>query len=142
MIEGPNPPGRSGKTPAGDLPPSDKLKAERVELMLKSMPEWKVEAEQQALVRVFEFRSHAVATSFVHWVFTLSERRSQFPEVRLQQSRVALTLSTPKLKGVTLRDIDFARIISQRAAIEEKMTVGSRGGQPTTSPSRKEVVLP
>jgi pterin-4a-carbinolamine dehydratase len=134
-------PGRNGEKP-GDLPPSDKLKAERVELMLQALPEWKVETDQEALTRTFEFRSHASATAFAAWVFTLSERRSQFPEVRLQQSRVAVTLSTPKVEGVTNKDIAFARMIGQRAAIEEKMTAGSRGVQPTTSPSRKEVVLP
>jgi hypothetical protein len=46
-----------------------------------------------------------------------------------------------KLKAERVeRDFAFARQIGQEGAGEEMKPAGSRGGQPTTSPSRKEVV--
>ena len=52
---------------------------------------------------------------------------------------VVLDVMLPKVDGLTLRDFELARQIGQAVA-KGSTKAGSRGDQPTTSPSRKEVV--
>jgi 4a-hydroxytetrahydrobiopterin dehydratase len=119
---------------------SEKLKAERVEYLLAALPGWQAGPEQETLVRRVDFDSHAMAASFVQWVFSLSERRSQFPEIRMERGTVELTVGNPRVGGLTERDFAFARQIGLGSGGEVRKSAGSRGGQPTTSPSRKEVL--
>jgi len=135
---------RSAQPPTGSpLIPggrNEKLKAERVEYLLAALTGWEVGPEQQTLVRRVAFDSHAMAASFVQWVFSLSERRSQFPVIRMERGAVELTVGTPGAGGLTERDFAFARQIGLGGGGEARKPAGSRGGQPTTSPSRKEVL--
>lgn len=131
----PQPPTEAALTPGGR---NDKLKAERVEYLLAALTGWQAGPEQKTLVRRVEFDSHAMAASFVQWVFSLSERRCQFPAIRMERGTVELTIGMPGADGLTERDFAFARQIGLGG--EERKPAGSRGGQPTTSPSRKEVL--
>lgn len=112
----PQTPTPSERKPASRPAPStDKLKAERVELMLKTLPGWKLSFDQKALTRSFQFPTTEKAFSFVNLVAGLAFRRNQYPEVRFQRATVTLSLSSPKAGGLTLLDFALARQIQQQA---------------------------
>ena len=106
----PTPPQKPAPPPAASV---DKLKAERVELLLAQIPGWKLSFDQKALTRSFQFPTTEKAFAFVNLVASLAFRRNQYPEVRFQRETVTLSLSNPKVGGLTLLDFALARQIQQ-----------------------------
>lgn len=92
---------------------SDKLKAERVELMLASLPGWKLSFDKLGLTRSFQFASVERAFAFANLVAGMALRRNLYPEVRLQRDVVTLQLSSAKSGGLTVLDFALARQINQ-----------------------------
>lgn len=94
---------------------TDKLKAERVELMLKTVPGWALTEDGSSITCRFAFLSKAQAAHFAKRVCTLAARRHHYPEVRLHQDEVTLRLTTPAAEGLSQADFLFAQQISRRA---------------------------
>lgn len=93
---------------------SNKLKAERVELMLAALPGWKLTFDKQGLTRSFQFSSAERAFAFANLVAGMAFRRNQYPEVRLLRDTVTLNLSSHKAGGLTAPDFALARQINQQ----------------------------
>lgn len=107
----------SSPAPAGKPSPggsSTKLKAERVELMLAALPGWKLTYDQKGLTRTFQFSSSERAFAFANLVAGMAFRRNQYPEVRFWRDTVTLSLTTPKVGGLTVMDFALARQINQQ----------------------------
>lgn len=108
------PPAAVEKAAGKPLPGSNKLKAERVELMLAALPGWKLTFDQKGLTRTFQFPTTERAFAFVNLVAGMSFRRNQYPEVRLHRDTVTLNLTSPKVGGLTVMDFALARQINQQ----------------------------
>lgn len=97
-------------------PGMDKLKAERVELMLASLPGWKLVKKEEAIQRQFDFAAPGQALAFAGLICGLTARWQHRPEVRISSNTtVTFHLSTPEAGGLTLRDFQVARRLSQQS---------------------------
>ena len=90
-------------------PVPEKLKAERVQEKLRSMPEWKLLAGGPSMRRVRDFADSRMAGLYAGLVNELAERQSQPLAVRLTGPRVSITLwPRPRRGGVTEAMLHFA----------------------------------
>jgi pterin-4a-carbinolamine dehydratase len=102
----PAPPARSG----------DKLKAERVELMLAALPGWKLTPSGEAIEQQFRFEEPVQALAFAGWVCGLTARWEHRPEVRIAKATtVTFHLTTPEAGGLTPSDFRVARRLGRKA---------------------------
>jgi pterin-4a-carbinolamine dehydratase len=87
----------------------EKLKAERVQEKLRSMPEWKLLPSGKALSRVRDFADSHTAGLYAGFVNEFAERQRQPLAVKLTGLRVSITLlPRPRRSGVTERMLHFA----------------------------------
>lgn len=101
------------KKPAGSPLPQQKLKAERVELMLVRLPGWQASPDRTSLSREFELASRDQATRFAQRAVELAARRRGEPWISVSHRRVQVRLSTSTVGGVTQADLNFARKLSE-----------------------------
>jgi pterin-4a-carbinolamine dehydratase len=93
--------------------PRGKLKPERVEEELRTMPGWKLAADGRALEHAREFAQPAAAARFTAFVAELAASQRQPVQVGISGNWVLLTLHRRKRAGgLTMPVIDFARQIS------------------------------
>jgi tetratricopeptide (TPR) repeat protein len=89
-----------------------RLKAERVQDALKTMPGWKLTAEDKAIDRVYSFTSAALASAFAGYV-TEAARLSETPvDLSFASATLVVTLSAPLRgggRGVTENVLAFAK---------------------------------
>ena len=89
-----------------------RLKAERVQDALKTMPGWKLTAEDKAIDRVYSFTSAALASAFAGYV-TEAARLSEAPvDLSFAGATLVVTLSAPLRgggRGVTENVLAFAK---------------------------------
>lgn len=93
---------------------ASRLKAERVQEELKSMPGWQLTGDGRAIDRAREFASPDLAVVFVNFVAMLSSLEQQPADLSLSASRVVVTLSavlSPSRRGVTQKVLDFAKML-------------------------------
>jgi pterin-4a-carbinolamine dehydratase len=108
---------RKKPAPAPPAPPrvDDKLKAERVELMLKTIPGWSLTKDGSAIVCQYTFLSNSQAYLFTKRVCSIAARRHHYPaEIRLQNGEVTLLLSST-VEGLSQADFLFAKDINRKA---------------------------
>ena len=88
----------------------EKLKAERVQEKLLSMPEWRVSADGKGLVRARVFRDNRTAMAFTAYATTATEGSGHIAHITLSGPRVLLTLqSRARHGGFTESLFDFAK---------------------------------
>lgn len=107
--------GKPTPEPPAPVSGTDKLKAERVELLLRTIPGWVLTEDASAISCRFAFLSNAQAVNFAKRVCTLAARRHHYPEVRLHQGEVTLRLTTAAAEGLSQADFLFAQQINRRA---------------------------
>jgi pterin-4a-carbinolamine dehydratase len=93
---------------------ASRLKAERVQEELKSMPGWQLTGDERAIDRAREFPSPDLAVVFVNFVAMLSSLEEQPVDLSLSAGRVVVTLSavlSTNRRGVTQGVLDFARML-------------------------------
>lgn len=93
---------------------TSRLKAERVQEELKSLPGWWLTADERAIDRVREFPSADLAVAFAGFVARLASLQQQPVDLSLSSNRVVVTLSavlSPNRRGVTQGVVDFARML-------------------------------
>lgn len=87
--------------------PPPKLKAERVQSLLKKSPGWKGKDRRRAVTRTYKLPSFRAALAFVQFVGELAEAADHHPDIDVRYSRVTLTLSTHESGGLTERDFEL-----------------------------------
>lgn len=92
--------------------PLDKLKAERVELKIKQMPEWQLQRNGSMLSRRLRFATPGAALAFAGLVTSLADRAGRQPRIVLSGSEVHLSLTTSG--GLTRADLALARRIDDQ----------------------------
>jgi pterin-4a-carbinolamine dehydratase len=98
------------------VPVVDKLKAERVEYQLSLTPGWHLAPEGTAIQRQFQFEQPGQALAFAGLIYGLTARWQHRPEVRIAHANtVTCLLTSPESGGLTARDFQVARRLSQQA---------------------------
>jgi len=95
-------------------PPLDAGEAAR---LLADHPAWQYSAERGGCIRrSLVFADFAQAFGFMAQVALLAEQRNHHPEWSNVYNRVAITLTTHDVGGLTLKDLDLAACIDRAAA--------------------------
>jgi hypothetical protein len=93
-------------------PPTAKLKPERVQEELRTLPNWQLDSGGQAIESTREFPCSRVAGMFGAWVVGLSGALGLTASVSLAHGRIRVQLSSPiGLDGLTQGVFDLARQI-------------------------------
>lgn len=84
---------------------------EELDALLIELPDWI--STDFAIHRSFEFPSFRAAMNFVNAVADQAEQQDHHPDIEIRFREVALSLWTHTVSGVTKRDIELARAISE-----------------------------
>lgn len=93
----------------GGVPP---LGPEQILSLHAETPEWSV-IDQHHLRREFRFPDFATALGFVNQIGEVAETEGHHPDIELAWGRVALTVWTHKINGLTESDFVFAAKVDQ-----------------------------
>ena len=100
--------------PAPRRPPRDprtvtaKLKAERIQVQIQQLPGWHLARNSTAIARVFTVPNLRAATIFTAFVAEVAGGGDQDLEITVRGTAVTVTLTTPRVGGLTQRDLDVA----------------------------------
>jgi pterin-4a-carbinolamine dehydratase len=102
------------RTPAGSRRVQERLKAERVQEKLRSMPGWKPVKGlkgSQAVDRVREFSDPLMAAAWAWFIFLAAAQQRQHVEIGVNGFHVTVRLygQIGRRNGVALEDLDFAK---------------------------------
>jgi 4a-hydroxytetrahydrobiopterin dehydratase len=89
----------------------EKLSAEARDAALARLPDWRYDADRDAIVRSFKFADFSQAFAFMTRVALLAERADHHPEWSNVYNRVEILLTTHEAKGLSQRDVDMAGAI-------------------------------
>ncbi len=92
--------------------PTDRLKAERVQLMLQETGGWRLTGDGRAILRRFKFPALRPAIAFTQMTAEFAATLLHQPGMSVHGNDVILTFSTPSAGGLTLLDFNVARAIS------------------------------
>lgn len=92
---------------------AEKLSDQQIEQGLSGLDGWGREGDE--IVREFRFKDFIGALGFMAQVGVLAERANHHPDLRNVYNRVRIALSTHDAGGITQRDLDLAREITERA---------------------------
>lgn len=87
------------------------LSTDQVNSLLRTVPSWKVEAEE--LVRTFQFKGFRGSLAFVNLVGELAEQAGHHPDIDIRYNKVRLALVTHDQGGLTAKDFDLASQIDR-----------------------------
>jgi 4a-hydroxytetrahydrobiopterin dehydratase len=94
-----------------------KLELQELQPLLAGLPQWKFSAERGGtLVREFVFHDFAQAFGFMSQVAVHAEKRNHHPEWFNVYNRVAVTLTTHDVNGLSTNDIAMALLMDRIAA--------------------------
>lgn len=82
------------------------LSTDQINVLLKTVPSWKVEKGE--LVRTFQFEDFRTSLSFVNHVGDLAEGAAHHPDIDIRYNKVRLALTTHDSGGLTRKDFDLA----------------------------------
>jgi len=105
---------RSAAPPSAPGGTLNKLKAERVELLLKSVPAWSLSADGTALERRMKAQSWSQTLTLVRRAARLAHEERHLVELTLKPGEATVRLTTPEAGGLTLADFALAGVIGAR----------------------------
>jgi 4a-hydroxytetrahydrobiopterin dehydratase len=95
----------------------NRLEPRQAAELLAATPQWRLGADGGGLIaRDFTFADFAQAFAFMTQVALAAERRNHHPEWSNVYNRVSITLTTHDAGGLSMADIEMARVIDQAAA--------------------------
>jgi 4a-hydroxytetrahydrobiopterin dehydratase len=81
---------------------------------LKILPDhWALSGDQKSLHRAFKFKTFAEAWSFMTHVALIAEKMNHHPDWSNSYNKVDISLSTHDLGGITAKDLELARAITE-----------------------------
>lgn len=94
-----------------------KLTPEQIAAFPAQLPQWQYRAERGGLlVREFRFHDFAQAFGFMVQVAVHAEQRNHHPEWSNVYNRVAVTLTTHDVNGLSDKDVALAQLMDRIAA--------------------------
>lgn len=79
--------------------------------LTRELPDWEVQNGE--LVREWTFKDFVAAMAFVNWIANAAEQAGHHPDIDIRYNRVKLALVSHDAGGITTRDADMARRLSQ-----------------------------
>lgn len=93
-----------------------KLSDAQLAPLMAQLPAWRMSAERGGIItREFVFHDFAQAMGFMVQVAVVAEKRNHHPEWSNVYNRVAVTLTTHDVDGLSMNDIELARLMDQLA---------------------------
>jgi|SRR6476661_5622647 len=89
--------------------PVGKLKPERVQEELKTMPNWRLVADGNALYRVCRFTQAGAAAKWAAFIADLAATERHAVTLGVTANRVTVLLQRPSKNGIDMELLDFAR---------------------------------
>lgn len=94
------------------MPHQPILNAQEISSHLQSLPGWTWDSATAALKRDLTFQDFTAAFSFMTRVAFLAERMNHHPDWCNAYNRLSIALTTHSSGGVTIKDVEMARAIS------------------------------
>ncbi|MBW4523030.1 MAG: 4a-hydroxytetrahydrobiopterin dehydratase [Scytolyngbya sp. HA4215-MV1] len=82
-----------------------------VQARIKELESWAVEGNQ--LKRTFKFQDFLEAIAFINDLVEPAEASGHHPDIEISYNRVTLSLTTHDAGGLTEKDFELAKILSQ-----------------------------
>jgi 4a-hydroxytetrahydrobiopterin dehydratase len=89
----------------------EKLDAEARARLRSLLPNWRHDAQRDAITREFVFADFAQTFAFMTQVAIVAEKRDHHPEWSNVYNKVGVTLTTHDAGGLTQRDVDLAQFM-------------------------------
>lgn len=97
--------------------PMKRLEVSEAAVLLTGSPEWRYDgARGGTITREFVFANFVQAFGFMTEVALLSEKRDHHPEWSNVYARVCIVLTTHDANGLSMKDIELARLIDSAYA--------------------------
>lgn len=95
----------------------NKLDPSSARELLAGLPTWRMSPERGGVIhRDFVFADFAEAFAFMTQVALIAERRNHHPEWSNVYNRVTISLTTHDVTGLSMNDIELARLIDKVSA--------------------------
>ena len=85
----------------------------QVEEKLQTLPDWTTDGE--TITRTFKFKDFVSAIDFVNKLVEPAEKAGHHPDIAISYNKVTIDLTTHDAGGITQKDFDLAKTISQLA---------------------------
>lgn len=85
----------------------------QVEEKLQTLPNWTTDGE--TIQRTFKFKDFVTAIDFVNKLVEPAEKAGHHPDIAISYNKVTIDLTTHDAGGITQKDFDLAKTISQLA---------------------------
>jgi 4a-hydroxytetrahydrobiopterin dehydratase len=95
----------------------NKLDSTRRDALPTLLPEWRHDAQRDAISREFVFADFTQAFAFMTQVALAAEKRNHHPEWSNVYNTVSVTLTTHDAGGLTEKDIDLALVMNAAYAL-------------------------
>ena len=82
-----------------------------IEQKIQDLPQW--QQDEQTLVRTFKFKNFVEAVEFVDRLVEPAETAGHHPDIAISYNKVTVSLTTHDAGGLTQKDFDLAKTISQ-----------------------------
>ncbi|MGK7949445.1 MAG: 4a-hydroxytetrahydrobiopterin dehydratase [Xenococcaceae cyanobacterium] len=80
---------------------------------LETLPDWKTDGE--TIHRMFKFQDFVAAIDFVNKLVEPAEKAGHHPDIAISYNKVTIELTTHDAGGITQKDFDLAKTISELA---------------------------
>jgi pterin-4a-carbinolamine dehydratase len=95
--------------PRKPTPATERLKAERIQVLALKVPKWQLNREQTAISRLYpSFPGLRSAALFASLAAEIAESHDHTASILIEKGSVLVTLTTPGASGLTERDFDVA----------------------------------
>lgn len=89
------------------------LSEQQVAQQIETLPDWTLEGKE--LRRTFQFKNFVEAIDFVNRLVEPAETAGHHPDLAVSYNKVTVSLTTHDAGGLTQKDFDLAKTISQLA---------------------------
>jgi 4a-hydroxytetrahydrobiopterin dehydratase len=93
-----------------------KLDSAQIAQALTSLAQWRLDADQGAITRDYQFADFAQAFGFMAQVAIASEKRNHHPEWFNVYNKVRITWTTHDVHGLSSNDVGMATLCDQAFA--------------------------
>ena len=89
------------------------LSQTEIDREIQAIPEW--QQQDQTITRTFEFKNFVEAIAFVNELVEPAEAAGHHPDIAISYNKVTISLTTHDAGGLTQKDFELAKTISQLA---------------------------
>ena len=94
---------------------ASRLKAERVQELLRRLPGWRLTRDKKAIARTFKLPGRTSAAAFTAMAAAVAVETGHPLNLTLLGATVICKIASPEAAGPTLADFDLAKRLSQAA---------------------------